>query len=131
MWNYRGKIKCISYQHTKRTLLGEDWYNSISKFTKELSNQIKIKLTEQAHHIGKAIVFKIQSENLSFEVIKSHHEKPTISSESGTFEYFNVGDIIFHNTLGTGTINNVSGSGESTLYDIQFSSGKEINGKIC
>ena len=36
-----------------------------------------------------------------------------------------------NNTLGTGTINNVSGSGESTLYDIQFSSGKKKLMAIC
>ena len=121
----RGKDQVYLLSTYKRTLLGEDWYNSISKFTKELASQIKIKLTEQAHHIGKSIVFKIQSENIPFDIIKSNHQKPTIHSESGTFEYFNVGDIVFHNTLGTGTVNNVSGSGESTLYDIQFPSGKK------
>ncbi|MEK9727844.1 MAG: UvrD-helicase domain-containing protein [Candidatus Margulisiibacteriota bacterium] len=122
----RGKDQVYLLSTYKRTLIGEDWYNNISTFTKELAGKITIKLTDQAHHIGKAMVFKLQNENLKFSVIQSQKGKKTVISAAQTnFKIYEVGDVIFHQTLGTGTVNGVSGLGDMTMYEIQFSSGKK------
>ena len=122
----RGKDKVILLSTYKRTLLGEDWYHNPSKFTKEIKDSINVFLTEKADHMGRAIRFKLENENINFDVIQSQKPKRnTIQATQATFDIFNVGDVISHATLGTGIIEKTSGTGDSLMYDISFHSGKK------
>ncbi|MEC8678106.1 MAG: UvrD-helicase domain-containing protein [Candidatus Margulisiibacteriota bacterium] len=122
----RGKDQVYLLSTYKRTLLGEDWYHNPSVFTKEVENHINIYCTDKAYHIGKAVIFKLDDQQLNYKVLKATtSSKPVIHAQQSSTHVFEPGDVITHATLGTGTIENVSGSGDSMMYDIHFSSGRK------
>ena len=118
----RGKHHVCLLSTYKRTLIGNDWYHDPSPFTKELKQSIDIKITEYAHKMGKAIVFKLEQANIDITIIQE--SKPSITMQPTT-ALFRAGDIVFHPTLGTGTIESSSGNGDELMYDIHFSMGKK------
>lgn len=121
----RGKDQVYLLSTYKRTLMGDDWYHTISTFTKELKNTVTIKMTEQAYTIGKAIVFKLSDAQCDFEVLKEAKQKQTINATKVATQIFNVGDVVHHPNFGTGTIQASSGDNDRLMYTIQFSSGKK------
>jgi DNA helicase-2/ATP-dependent DNA helicase PcrA len=125
----RGKDQVYMLSAYKRTLLGDDWYHNVSTFTKELDGCINISVTAQTQHMGNAMIFKLQNEGLPFTVLKSATEnrpsRPAISAQNTAFQLFSTGDVVRHSTLGTGTIQQVSGEGDAVMYDIYFSVGKK------
>ncbi len=118
----RGKHHVCLLSAYKRTLMGNDWYHDPSPFTKELNTRIDVKITEHAHLMGKAIMFKLEQAQIKVRQIKS--QTPSIEKAPPS-TFFQAGDIVFHPTLGTGTIESASGSGDALMYDIHFSIGKK------
>ncbi len=122
----RGKEQVYLLSTYKRSMIGDDWYHNVSTFTKELNGQISISMTDQAYQMGKAITFKFDEANLKYTVNKRASKfNQQIKASEIAFTKFEVGDIVNHPKLGTGTVQSTSGDGESLMYGINFPSGKK------
>ncbi len=120
----RGKDRVFLLSTYKRMLMGEDWFHDPSQFTKEISNTIDTKVKEQVAVLGRAILFKLDKENINYKILKSS-EKPLINANKIPAKIFSKGDIVSHPKLGTGIIQTMSGHGDEIMYDINFPTGRK------
>lgn len=121
----RGKDHVYLLSAYKRTIMGNEWYHNISTFTKELNGRIHIFVTRRTHDMGKAILFKLDDAKLTYQIISKKPDVTAICAHTASFQLFQIGDVVLHNSLGTGTIQGVSGDGESVMYDVRFACGKK------
>ena len=117
----RGKEQVYLLSSYKRMLMGNDWYHNISTFLIEIKEDIEILITQTIDFMAKAMIFKLKDANLKFSVISKKTEK-VINATNHSFRFL-ISEIIFHQKLGNGVITNKSGSNETTMYTIRFSTG--------
>ena len=104
----------------ERQLFNETWFNSLSRFLKEIPHQhISYLVCERVQTVDKRIMRFLDDINATVHIRQLQH-KP-ISNEH-TDDY-TVGDIIQHPTLGKGVVQKISGQKERTVLSIQFPEG--------
>lgn len=121
----RGKDQVYLLSAYKRLLMGEDWYHDPSVFIQEMNGCLDIKITNQVNLMGKPMLYKLNDLGLTYDVIHIQGEKPTLHATNVSGMVFNLGDVVYHPNLGTGTIESVSGEGDGRMYDIEFSVGRK------
>jgi DNA helicase-2/ATP-dependent DNA helicase PcrA len=121
----RGKDQVYLLSAYKRLLMGEDWYHDPSLFIQEMNGCLDVKVTNQVNLMAKPILYKMNDLGLTYDVIQIQGETPTLQATNVAGMVFNLGDVVYHPNLGTGTIESVSGEGDGRMYDIQFSVGRK------
>mgnify|MGYP001265741846 FL=1 len=121
----RGKHQVYLLSAYKRLLMGEDWYHDPSLFIQEMNGCLDIRITNQVNVMAKPLLYKLNDLGLTYDVIHIQGEKPTLQATHVAGMGFNLGDVVYHPNLGTGTIESVSGEGDGRMYDVQFSVGRK------
>ena len=129
----RGKDQVYLLSAYTRRVMGEEWYHDPSIFLKEMGAYVETQITTKTQLVAKAMVFKLNDMGIA---VSGAPASPSVGTSDalGTAQVppsavpihtFELGDLVRHTKLGVGTVQGVSGSGDSCIYDVAFSVGKK------
>lgn len=119
----RAKEKVFITHTRERMLFGHTQYNQLSRFAKEIPEELVSDETEQGFNRARAIANrKVEMMNTARTHVLGKSAVPSAPAvKSATQgESFAVGDRVLHSTYGGGTILSVNRMGADLLYEINF-----------